>query len=566
MVADVSGVKRTRLFSIAVLAAIGLTPVLVAGGPQPAAAVDRPVSVIITADPGHVGLAADAVAKVKGRVTRRLDIVGGVAATVDQRDLAGLRRARGIRSVTPNQVVRPLSQVWNPYTDVGGPKNVSEIIGSSAYWNSGITGRGVDVALIDSGVRISDALPANRVLFGPDLSFESQDPAKRNVDTYGHGTHMAGLIAGRTAGMSLSDPTTGFVGVAPDARIVSIKVADKDGSTDVSQVIAAIDWVVANRNKNGLNIRVMNLSYGTDSTQDVRIDPLSYAVDQAWRRGIVVVAASGNAGYADKRGTMTNPARTGTIIAVGALGQTAAANPRTDDEIASFSSNGSKARRPDLVVPGKSIVSLRAPGSTIDTLYGSTGRVTEQLFRGSGTSQASAIVSGAAALLIQQNPSITPDSVKRALTESTIKLRKVKPEMQGKGALDLRLAQNSPSIWTAANPPKATLTGGGSLDAARGSARLVHNGIELNGDRDIFGRPYNSAVQAQAELTLTAWAGGTWSGSTWSGSTWSGSSWSGSSWSGSSWSGSSWSGSSWSGATWSGSTWTGNVWSDAYWG
>lgn len=558
--------KRTHLLSIAALGALGLAPVLVVTGPQPAVAADRPVSVIVMADPGHVGLAVDAVTRVKGKVTRRLDIVGGVAATVDRRDLARIRRVPGIRSVTPNDVVRPLSQTWNPYTDVGGPKNVSEIIGSAAYWNSGITGRGVDVALIDSGVRISDALPANRVLFGPDLSFESQDPAKRNVDTYGHGTHMAGLIAGRSAGVSLSDPSTGFVGVAPDARIVSVKVADKKGSTDVSQVIAAIDWVVANRNKNGLNIRVMNLSYGTDSTQDIKVDPLSFAVDQAWRRGIVVVAASGNAGWADKRGTMTNPARTSTIIAVGALGQTAASNPRTDDEIASFSSNGSKARRPDFVVPGKSIVSLRAPGSTIDTQYGSTGYVNEQLFRGSGTSQAAAISSGAAALLVQQNPSITPDSVKRALTESTIKLKKVKPEMQGKGALDLRMARNSPAIWSAGRPPKATLLGGGSLDAARGSSRLVHNGIELNGDRDIFGQPYDGPVQAQAELTLTAWAGGTWSGSTWSGSSWSGSSWSGSSWSGSSWSGSSWSGSTWSGATWSGSTWTGNVWSDAYWG
>ena len=564
VVADESGMKRTRLLSIAAFAVLGLGPVMVAG-PQPAAA-NRPVSVIVTAELGRVDLAVDAVAKVRGKVTRRLDIVGGVAATVDQRDLAGLRRVPGIRAVTPNQVVRPLGQTWNPYTDVGGPKNVSEIIGSSAYWNSGITGRGVDVALIDSGVRISDALPANRVLFGPDLSFESQDPAKRNVDTYGHGTHMAGLIAGRSTGVSLSDPASGFVGVAPDARIVSIKVADKDGSTDVSQVIAAIDWVVANRNKNGLNIRVLNLSYGTDSTQDVKIDPLSFAVDQAWRRGIVVVAASGNAGWADKRGTMTNPARTGTIIAVGALGQTAAANPRAEDEIAAFSSNGSKSRRPDLVVPGKSIVSLRAPGSTIDTRNGATGYVNDQLFRGSGTSQASAIVSGAAALLIQQNPSATPDSVKRALTESTVKLKKVKPEMQGKGALDLRMARNSSTIWTAGKPPKVSATGGGSLDAARGSARLSHDGIELNGERDVFGKPYNGAIQAQAELTLTAWAGGTWSGSTWSGSTWSGSTWSGATWSGSTWSGSTWSGATWSGATWSGSTWTGNVWSDAYWG
>ena len=558
--------KRTRVIPLALLAAGVLATAGNAAGVPRTATASRSISVIITATPGRSDVAVQAVAAAKGKLTRRLNIVNGVTATIDERTLASIRRTPGIRSVTLNQSVQPLGAAWNPVTDVGGPKNVSEIIGSGVYWSNGITGRGVDVALIDSGVRLSDALPANRVLFGPDLSFESQDPAKRNVDTYGHGTHMAGLIAGRAPGVSLDNPSTGFVGVAPDSRIVSVKVADKDGSTDVSQVIAAIDWVVANRNKNGLNIRVLNLSYGTDSTQDVRIDPLSFAVDQAWRRGIVVVAASGNAGYADKRGTMTNPARTGTVIAVGALSQSSSSNLRADDEIASFSSSGSKYRRPDLVVPGKSIVSLRAPGSTIDTKYGSMGFVNDQLFRGSGTSQAAAIVSGAAALLIQQNPAITPDSLKRTLIDSTIKLKKVKPEMQGKGSLDLRQARVAKTIWGADGPPKATLTGGGSLDAARGSARLVHAGRELNGERDIFGHPFSGPLQAQAELTLTAWAGGTWSGSTWSGSTWSGSTWSGATWTGATWSGATWSGATWSGATWSGSTWTGNVWSDAYWG
>jgi serine protease AprX len=554
-------VKRLRLLPL-VLTTLGIASGF---GATPPAQAHR-VSVIVTAESGRTDLAAGAVARVRGKVTRRLNLVGGVAATVDQRDLGALRGAPGVRSVTPNDVMTPLAAAWDPNTDIGGSKNVSEVLGSSAYWNAGFTGRGVDVALIDSGVRISEALPANRVLFGPDLSFESQNPATRNVDTYGHGTHMAGLIAGKASAASVANPASGFIGIAPDARVVSVKVADAMGSTDVSQVIAAIDWVVANRNKNGLNIRVMNLSYGTDSTQDVRVDPLSFAVDQAWRQGIVVVAASGNAGFADKTGSMTNPARTNTIIAVGALGQSSSRNNRADDEIADFSSNGSKERRPDFVVPGKSIVSLRAPGSTIDTKFGSTGSVNDQLFRGSGTSQAAAITSGAAALIIQQNPGITADSVKRVMTDSTVKLKKVKPEMQGKGALDLRLAFASKRIWTADGPPKAELSGGGSLDASRGSGRLIHNGVPLTGERDIFGAAFNSVRQAQAELTGSTWSGGTWSGSTWSGSTWSGSTWSGATWSGSTWSGSTWSGATWSGATWSNANWSGNVWSDAFWG
>src|SRR5205823_4058136 len=221
---------------------------------------------------------------------------------------------------------------------------------------AGYTGKGVDVALIDSGVSPVDGLNLpGKIVYGPDLSLESQAPNLTNFDTFGHGTFMAGLIAGRDA--SLTTPydqasPSAYRGMAPDARILSVKVATADGGTDVSQVIAAIDWVVQHRRDNGLNIRVLNLSYGTNSTQYYGVDPLAYAVEQAWDAGIVVVAAAGNSGYQTKGSSpaLANPAYDKRIIAVGASDSMGTAS-LSDDVVPDFSaaSKTGSARKPDFV-------------------------------------------------------------------------------------------------------------------------------------------------------------------------------------------------------------------------
>ena len=185
--------------------------------------------------------------------------------------------------------------------------------------------------------------------------------------------------------------------MAPGAKIISLKVAAADGATDVSQVIAAIDWVVAHRNDPGLNIRVLNLSFGTDSTQTRGLDPLSYAVEQAWSKGIVVVVAAGNDGFAANRLTM--PAANPYVIAVGAA-DAKGTEIRADDVVADFSNRGNAARHADLLAAGRSVVSLRDPGSYIDTTYPDRparhrADPAQRFFRGSGTSQAAAVVSGA---------------------------------------------------------------------------------------------------------------------------------------------------------------------------
>ena len=457
---------------------------------------------------------------------------------------------------------------YDPASDMNSMYNTIQYTGAQAYWSAGYTGAGVDVAVIDTGVNPVDGLAtAGKVMYGPDLSFESQNDALRNLDSNGHGTFMAGIIAGRGSGAvagSYVGDSTNFLGVAPDARILSVKVGVADGGVDVSQVIAAIDWVVQHRNDNGMNIRVLNLSYGTDSLQSYVVDPLAFAVEQAWKAGIFVVTATGNAGYAFKTGTLTNPANDPKIFAVGSSDSMGTAT-QGDDAVSAYSSTGSNGRTPDVVAPGAHIVSLRVPGSYIDQNYGSTGYVSSTLFRGSGTSEAAAIVSGAAALAIQQHPSITPPALKRLFQLNTTGLA-VSSLKQGSGEVDLfrmlgATVYAPPTQWKTID----WSTGIGSLELSRGTDHLTRDGVVLSGNQDIFGHAFESGPMAILEAAGNSWSGGTWNGNSWSGNSWSGNSWSGNSWSGNSWSGNSWSGNSWSGNSWSGNSWSGNSWSGNSW-
>jgi serine protease AprX len=455
------------------------------------------------------------------------------------------------------------ASAYDPSSDPYSMQNITAGDGVQAWWNAGDTGKGVDVAVIDTGVTPVAGLNApGKVINGPDLSFESQSPNLQNLDTNGHGTFMAGLIAGNDG------QPGGYRGVAPDSRIVSLKVGVADGGADVSQVIAAIDWVVQHRDDNGMNIRVINLSYGTNSTQPYGIDPLAYAVEQAWKAGIVVVAAAGNSGfqkYSVAQG-LADPAYDPQIIAVGAA-DTMGTSSLWDDQVAPFSADANSCSRgcraPDVVAPGTHMQGLRVPGSYIDQNY-PTGAISAGYFRGSGTSEATAFTSGAVALLLQKYPQATPDQVKAMLMSNSDKLHSFNWKDAGSGELDLRTLLAAP-LPSGAAQNKTPSTGNGSLEASRGTDHLSMDGVVLQGEQDIFGQPFDSTAMAALEAAGSSWSGGRWNGSSWSGSSWSGSSWSGSSWSGSSWSGSSWSDEFWNGSSWSGSSWSGSSWSDSSW-
>jgi serine protease AprX len=446
-----------------------------------------------------------------------------------------------------------------------GALDVHKLLGGN---NEPITGKGIGVALIDSGIApVAGLNDSTRIVNGPDLSFESQTAGTRYKDTFGHGTHMGSIIAANDTTAAADSPNS-YSGVAPGAKLVSLKVATNDGATDVSQVIAGIDWVVAHRNDPGLNIRVLNLSFGTHSVQSEQVDPLSHAVESAWRNGIVVVVSVGNDGAAGTSVTM--PALNPYVIAVGAA-DTQGTDATSDDTLAPFSSVGNYSRHADLLAPGTSIIGLRDPGSYIDTNYPGglvPGDTTGRLFRGSGSSQAAAVTSGAVALLLQKRPTLTPDQVKGLLMTTASLLPKASGYAMGAGELNIKTAVGAvlPAVGLQLWPRS---TGTGSLEKSRGTAHVTDpdTGVDLVGEKDIMGKPWSAATWAAKASTGTAWTGGTWNSSVWTGTAFGTgtTSWTGVSWTGSNWAGISWSSRSWTSAVWDGRSWTSRSWSGRSW-
>jgi serine protease AprX len=492
--------KRRRTLALVVA---GLLLVSTTARAQSTEATPRsvpPISVIVEAAPNLLDDARSAVDDAGGVVNRNLSIIDGFAATVPSDEVESLRSRPGVLSVTPDGMVRlnSTSDSYDASSDAGSMSNTDRIVGAQALWAQGLTGDGVDVGLIDSGVVPVDGLAAEgKIVSGPDLSADAGNDERRDLDAFGHGTHMAGVIAGRddavVSDKKRRDPKN-FVGVAPDARIVSVKVADAEGRTSLSRVLDGIDWVVSHRAEGGLNIRVLNLSFGTEGWGDCRLDPLAHAVDRAWNAGIVVVVAAGNRGV--NSGHVDSPACDPQVIAVGAddpQGTTSV----DDDVVPDWSSSGDGTRNPDIVAPGRSIVSLRDPGSYIDQNH-PAGRVADRFFRGSGTSPAAAVVSGAAAILLQQRPELTPDDVKSLLTSTASVLPGAAAARQGSGLIDLRAASDAAT-------------------AGSGSSSLV-SPMPPNGSAANTTEPPDTSVDT--------WAGNSWSGDTWSGNSWSGNSWS----------------------------------------
>jgi serine protease AprX len=585
---DGSGWTRcARTLAIGTLAAASVLSGGALATRAAAANAGRPQHVIVRGQAGCAASVATTITSMGGTVTRSIGILDGAAATVGSDRLSALRAAPCVAAVTPDGTVT-MSSIggYDPTADVGSLYNTEQIIGAQAAWAAGATGQGVGVALIDTGVAPVQGLNGpGKLINGPDLSFDSQTPALMYNDEVGHGTHMAGIIAGRDqprAPKGYVGDTNDFNGVAPDARIVNVKVADEQGAVDVSQVLAGIDWVVQHRNDPKLNIGVLNLSFGTNSLQSYILDPLAFAAEVAWKSGIVVVASAGNNGAASNG--LSDPAYDPFLISVGAADTQGSLN-MANHTVASFSSNGTTTRTPDLVAPGAHIASLRDPGSEIDLAYGSTATTGTRFFLGSGTSQAAAVVSGAVALLLSRFPNATPDQVKYALTASATPLPNQPATAQGAGELNLQTL-----IKMNLKPGPATqrfqpATGLGSLDASRGGVDVTSNGVALTGEQDIMGNAFNSAAMAAAEAKQSAWGNcatvpsappppgptqstcqvGTWNGAGWAGAGWAGAGWAGTAWQGAGWAGAGWAGAGWAGSTWNGAGWAGAGWAGAGW-
>lgn len=357
-----------------------------------------------------------------GQLKARLHMIKGAAFTIPVHALVALNGDPKIQFVSIDHPMNVADDLTN------------DAVGTSAAWNAGYNGAGIGVAVIDSG--INDSHPDlwdstethSRVVYHQDFTgTPTTNAAGAQYDLYGHGTHVAGIIGGNGY---LSGGQ--YEGVAPGVSLVDLRALDQNGAGTDSTVIAAIQEAIALQNT--YNIRVINLSLGRGIGVPYAQDPLCQAVEAAWNSGIVVVVAAGNYGRLSVNGsngfgTITAPGNDPYVLTVGATKSNGSGSPASET-LASFSSKGPTTYdhvvKPDIVAPGNAVVSLAAPGATLEAAYaqeyvtGTDGK--DDYFTLSGTSMATPAVVGAAALMLQENPALTPDQVKARLMQTAYKM------------------------------------------------------------------------------------------------------------------------------------------------
>jgi serine protease AprX len=350
-----------------------------------------------------------------GVVNSVFTIINAVAGTVAARDVVALSNQPNVSYISPD---RSLGATLDYST---------EGVNAPIAWNSGWDGTGIGVAIIDSGIYshpdlLSARSRASRVVYRKSFIGGVQN------DDFGHGTHVAGIVAGTGASSNIPGSFHVLRGVAPNANLLDLRVLDQNGVSNDSAVIAAIEAAVKLKSK--YNVRVINLSLGRPFYETCTLDPLCEAVEAAWNNGVVVVVAAGNLGR-NGYSTVLSPGNSPHAITVGAM-KTGDTYTRNDDLIASYSSKGptyiDMTVKPDIVAPGNLVVSLLAPGSTLanafpdnvvgPSYYSPSATGTAQYMRLSGTSMATPVVSGAVALMLQKDPTLTPDAVKARLMKT----------------------------------------------------------------------------------------------------------------------------------------------------
>jgi serine protease AprX len=389
-----------------------------------------------------------------------------------------------------------------------------------------LDGTGVGVAVIDSGSVDSADLSvkgaqSSRLLTGIDFVPVTTVKGKKSAaggDPCGHGTHVAGIIGGNGTNSTGVSCYRTFFGVARNANIIPVRVLDADGQGTVSQVISGIQWAVAN--KAAYNVRVMNLSLGHPVGESYTTDPLCQAVESAWKAGIVVVCSAGNdgrlnsavtagvsnEGYDTAYGSIQSPGNDPYVITVGAMKAMDFAfktdgthsHTRSNDKIATYSSRGPSrldlVLKPDIIAPGNKVISLNYQNSYLSTNFGATNivvnsdyvntnhgqgkKASPDYLRLSGTSMAAPVVSGAAALMLQANPSLSPDTIKARLMLSADKWTQPDGTADvctfGAGYLNIPAALQCPAV-----PNQAALSPSLCIDG--------DNNVTINMDRAIWG-------------------------------------------------------------------------------
>jgi serine protease AprX len=531
--------RRIALAGTAMAAALAAAPV--AGVPAASAGTDE--TVIVTAT-GLLSPAA-AVLSMGGSVLAQFHLINGVEAVIPA-------AAEPLLAALPGITVTPDASVSVQDTPVSaGPHTPSDVFlgqtGATRLAAAGDTGQGVTVAVLDTGI---DKLPdfAGRLIGGVDLT-GANDPFQ---DSYGHGTFVAGLIAGNGASSQGQ-----YSGEAPGANLVSVKVAGANGTTDLAGLILGLQWAVDHRGAYG--IKILNLSLGFQSATSTVINPLDQAAQAVWDAGIAVVVSAGNVGPFS--GTVLSPGDDPLVITVGALDDMASSSA-TGDELCDFSSAGPTLvdgfAKPDLVASGRSVVSLAAPGSTV---YGQnpSARVGAANFVGSGTSFSSAITSGAAALVMARNPGLTPNQLKARLLGTTSPGPVGNPFADGHGALDAYAAATAGPMNLSQRAPLLPALPGITVQLSpSGPASTWNPGLWS-------GVTWTPGPSDDQPWPGRAWNGADWNGFVWTGRAWNTGDWAGAAWNGASWTGRAWNDSAWAGSSFNGRAWNGSAWNSSAW-
>src|SRR3954447_23310480 len=377
--------------------------------------------------------AAKLVRRHGGTVVSRVPLIHGLAVNVPAKQARSLAKDKHVAGLTLNTRVHSTS-VSPDKLGTTYPKTIR----ATKVWERGITGRGVGVAVLDTGIAGSQPDFVGRIV----ANVVTSPGATTAADGFGHGTHVAGIIAGNSFNRAPKDPFYGkYVGVAPESNLIAIKAADDAGNATVLDVINGIAFAVDH--KAAFNIRVLNLSLSADTPQSYKTDPLDAAVEYAWQRGIVVVAAAGNRGVASDA-VKYAPANDPFVISVGGIDETANYGSGKRADWSSTGTTQDGVAKPEVLAPGAHIVSVLAPGSAFLQLCPNCA-IGGQYFKAGGTSMAAPVVAGAAALLLQARPALTPDQVK-ALLMGTDKW--VAGESKG-GQIDIERAVYTPTYAVA---------------------------------------------------------------------------------------------------------------------
>ena len=519
-------IARWIVVLVAIAAVLGATPSTAASKSSPAK-VDPTLLAAAKASPNALfpvivrGTGADSKARAKAaeallgatRGTRRtLSIVGGASGTLTGARIVALANLPSVSRVVRDQTFN-VSWTASDAAAAASEAGIVAVNAPQAWSTLGVSGNGVGIAVIDSGVADHPDL-AGRIVARVDFTGEQS-----NGDPGGHGTHVAGLIAGDGTASAGA-----WTGIAPRANIVSVRVIDANGHATLSTIFAGMQWVLAHRA--AYNIKVVNMSFGGAALSGYQDDLLASATEMLSFAGMVVVVAAGNGGPGQS--TITTPADDPFVITVGALDDNGTA-ALLDDSIASWSSQGPTAfdaiAKPDLVAPGRKMIGPRAAGSAIDTTYPerritAPGATDAQYFSMSGTSMAAPVVAGVAALFLERYPSASPRLVKRQLTGTAHPLFGMPATAQGSGVVDALAALTLKAPWTGYTQYPASTAFAEQVYAKLYGQPITWRDLSFNGGVDSRGIPWTDITWEDITWDDITWEDITWEAFTWDDITW----------------------------------------------